>query len=178
MGVFCLRQRSFFMAKTKEQKTKAVEKGVADLKKSKTVLLVDFTGTSTGKLNEFRRAVRGAGGAFQVVKKRLLKFIFGKESIDFDPKNFQGQAGVVFSPQDVYETSSLIYKSTQGAETFRFLGGFEVQEKRFIESKEILKLGKLPSREVLLSQLVGMISAPIKMFMSVLEQKSKMVESK
>jgi large subunit ribosomal protein L10 len=148
------------------------------LKTSKTVLLVDFTGTSVNKLNDFRKIIREAGGVFRVIKKRLLKFVFGKEDIDFEPRNFEGQAGVVFSPQEVYETSSLVYKSAEETETMKILGGFDVSGKKFIEGEEIIKLGRLPSKEVLLGQLVGMISAPIKMFMNVLEQKSKMVENK
>lgn len=166
------------MAKTKEQKAKSVLEGIEGLKSSKTVLLLDFTGTPAGKLNDFRKVVRGAGGIFRVVKKRLLKLVFGKENIEFEPKNFAGQAGVVFSPQDVYETSSLVYKSTSGTETFKILGGFDIGEKKFVEGEEMIKLGRLPGREVLLGQLVGMISAPLKMFMNILEQKSKMVESK
>ncbi len=164
--------------RTKEQKIKDIERGAEDLKSSKTVLLVDFTGTPVVRLNDFRRAIREAGGVFRVIKKRLLKLIFSKEDIDFNPKDFEGQAGVVFSPEEVYETSSLVYKSTGTAETFKILGGFNVNEKKFIESEEIIKLGQLPSREILLSQLVGMVSAPIKMIMNVLEQKSKMVENK
>ena len=171
--------RIFLFMKTKEQKTRDIERGTRDLKTSKTVLLVDFTGTPTGRLNELRKVVRGTGGVFRVIKKRLLKLVFGKENIDFEPKNFEGQAGVVFSPQEVYETSSLVYKSVKGTDTFKFLGGFDVSEKKIIESEVIIKLGRLPGREVLLGQLVGMIAAPIKMFMSVLEQKSKqMVETK
>lgn len=167
------------MAKTKEQKTKSIERDVEDLKKSKTVLLVDFTGTPTGRLNDLRKVVRGAGGAFRVIKKRLLKFVFGKENIDFEPKNFNGQAGVIFSPQEILETSSLVYKGIKGTDTFRVLGGFDVGGKKFIEGEEIVKLGKLPSREVLLGQLVGMISAPIRMFLYVLNEKSKQtVENK
>jgi large subunit ribosomal protein L10 len=159
--------------KTKEQKTESVERGVEDLKGSKTVLLVDFTGTSVNKLNNFRRTVRDAGGAFRVIKKRLLKFIFGKEGIDFAPENFEGQTGVVFSPEELYETSSIVYKSIQGEKTFKILGGFDTAGKKFIESEEVIKLGQLPSREVLLSQLVGMVSAPIRMLAYVLNEKSK-----
>ncbi len=159
--------------KTKEQKIRDIERGTADLKNSKTVLVLDFTGTPVGRLNDLRRAARGAGGVFRVVKKRLLKLVFGKENIDFEPKNFEGQAGVVFSPQEVYETSSLIYKSVEGTDTFKFLGGFDIGGKKFIEGEEIVKLGRLPGREVLLGQLVGMIAAPLKMFMQALNEKAK-----
>jgi len=171
--VTSLRFRQIWHMRTKEQKNKDVEKGVEDLKGSKTVLLVDFTGTPVKKLDEFRKAVRESGGVFRVVKKRLLKFIFGGQDIGFEPKNFTGQAGVVFSPQEVYETSSAVYKSTSATDTFKILGGFDVAEKKFIESEEIIGLGRLPSKEILLAQLVGMISAPLKMLMYVINERAK-----
>ncbi|MCP6719866.1 MAG: 50S ribosomal protein L10 [Patescibacteria group bacterium] len=167
------------MAKTKDQKNKAVEQGVENLKGSETVVLVDFTGLSVNKLNDFRGQVRAIGGVFRVVKKRLLKFVFEKIGMEFDPKNFEGQTGVVFSPKDVHETASTVYKfSKQEKGSLKILGGFNIKDKAFVESAEILSLGQLPSREVLLGQLVGMLSAPLQMLLYVLDQKSKMVENK
>ena len=167
------------MAKTKEQKIKAVEQGVENLKSSETVVLVDFTGLSVNKLNDFRKQVRAIGGVFRVVKKRLLKFVFEKGGIEFDPKAFEGQTGVVFSPKDVHETSSVVYKfSKQEKGSLKILGGFSVKDKTFIESAYVVSIGKLPSREVLLGQLVGMLASPIKMLLYVLDQKSKQTVEK
>ena len=172
--------RSFFMAKTKDQKNKAVEQGAENLKSSETVVLVDFTGLSVNKLNDFRGQIRAIGGVFRVVKKRLLKFVFDKIGMEFDPKKFEGQTGVVFSPKNVHETSSEVYKfSKKSKDSFKILGGFNIKDKEFIEDKDIIRLGQLPSREVLLGQLVGMLSAPMKMLLYVLDQKSKQtVENK
>lgn len=170
----------FFMAKTKDQKNKAVEQGVENLKSSETVVLVDFTGLSVNKLNDFRRQIRAIGGVFRVVKKRLLKFIFDKIGMELDPKKFEGQTGVVFSPKDVHETSSAVYKfSKQSKSSLKILGGFNIKDKAFVENEDIIRLGQLPSREVLLGQLVGILSAPVKMLLYVLDQKSKQtVENK
>lgn len=165
------------MAKTKEQKIKSIEEGKKDLKNSETVVLLDFTGLSVNKMNEFRKKVREAGSVFKVVKKRLLKFVFESAGIEFDPKKFEGQTGVLYSPKDVQEASSLVYKfSKEEGNVLKILGGFNIREREFIDKELVLKLGSLPSREFLLSQLVGMILAPMKMLMNVLEQKSKMVE--
>ena len=165
------------MAKTKEQKNRAVEQGVENLKSSETVVLVDFTGLSVNKLNDFRGQIRAIGGVFRVIKKRLLKFVFEKSKMEFNPKKFEGQTGVVFSPKNVHETSSAVYKfSKQEKGSLKILGGFNMKDKKFVESAEILSLGRLPSKEVLLGQLVGVLSAPVKMLLYVLDQKSKMVE--
>ena len=174
------------MPKTKNQKIKAVEEGIAALNRSDNLILVDFTGLSVNKINELRGQIRAGGGIFKVIKKRLLKIIFDKQGVPFDPNKFEGQTGIVFSPKDISETSSLVYKFSQSEagppsaekKSLKILGGFNVKAKNFIESDFIIKLGSLPSREVLLAQFVGLLASPIRMFLYVLKEKSQMVETK
>lgn len=164
------------MAKTKAQKEEAVKGGIDKLKSSETVILADFTGLSVNDVNKFRRTLEAAGATFKVLKKRLLKFVFEASGITFDPKEFHGQTGVIFSTKDSLETSALAYKFSKAKETkdmFKILGGFSVKDKQFIAATDIQKLGQLPSREVLLGQLVYVLSSPIKKLLFVLDQKAK-----
>ncbi len=162
--------------KTKAQKKEQVETGVAQLEKSKTVLFTDFMGMSANELNALRRTVKEMGGKMVVMKKRLLKLALASKGIEYDPKRFEGQAGVIFSPKDAVETSGVIYKFGKpffAREIFKMLGGLNVDEKRFLSGEEVRMFGQLPPREVLLGQLVGMLAAPIRSFLFVLDQKSK-----
>lgn len=161
------------MAKTKQQKIKAIEEGLENLKHSETVILADFTGLTVNEMNAFRRILKAAGIAFKVIKKRLLKLVFEKAGMEFDPSKFEGQTGVVFSARDLVETSGAVYKLSKTKEIFKILGGFDLKEKRFVDAAEIKKLGGLPSREVLLGQLVGVLSAPLRMLMYVLNEKGR-----
>jgi large subunit ribosomal protein L10 len=161
------------MAKTKAQKLQAVKEGIEALKQSETVILTDFTGLSANEMNALRQLLRSAGAVFKVLKKRLLKFVFEKEKIEFDPEKMEGQAGVVFSKKDLAETAGLVYKFSKTKEALKILGGFDVKEKKFIEAAEIKKIGSLPSREVLLAQLLGMLTAPIRQFLFILNERAK-----
>jgi large subunit ribosomal protein L10 len=159
---------------TKAQKIKAVETGVADLQKSRSVIIADFTGITVNEINSLRRTLKSVGAIFRVVKKRLLKFVFEKEGMVFDPEKFAGQTGVIFSPKDLAETAGKVYEFAKTKkDLFKFLGGFDVKEKKFIEGAEVKRIGQLPSREVLLGQIVGMLAAPIRKFMFVLNQKGR-----
>lgn len=164
--------------KTKIQKAKAVEEGLKNFKNSETIILADFTGLKVNDLNAFRKSLKAIGIVFRVLKKRLLKIIFEHEGIDFDVKKFGGQTGIVFSSKDLTETAGIAYKFSKEKEAFKILGGFNLKEKKFVGVDFIKQLGQLPSREVLLGQLVGMLAAPIRSFLYVLSQKSKMVEQK
>lgn len=162
------------MPKTKAQKQEVVKGGAERLDKSETVILVDFTGLPVNKLNQFRRTVKETGGVFQLIKKRLLKFVFEKSGVEFNPRAFEGQTGVLFSPLGLQETASLVYKFGKTADkAMKILGGWNVKDKTFIESADVIRFGSLPSREVLLSQLVGMMQMPMKMLMHVLNEKGR-----
>lgn len=166
--------------KTKLQKQNDIQNTEKSFAANTTVVVTDFTGLSTNEITTLRKTLKALGMAFRVIKKRLLKIAFEKHGVMFDRAQFPGQAGVVFSPKDVHETASIIYKfakeKNKKEEFFKILGGFSVLEKTFIAGSEIKKIGALPSREVLLGQLVGMLVAPIRKMLFVLDQKSKMVE--
>jgi large subunit ribosomal protein L10 len=164
--------------RTKTQKQEDVKKGGEVLAKSETVVVTDFTGLSANELNAFRRTVRALGGVVLVMKKRLLKLAFAEKGLEFDPKKFEGQAGVVFSPKDIIETAGAVYKFSKPfakKNIFKILGGFEVKAKKFFEGSEIKQLGQLPAREVLLGQLAFMLTVPIKKLLFVMNEKSKKV---
>ena len=61
------------MPLTKAQKTKQIQDAAVELKKSRTLVFVDFTGTSVEGLRKLRADLRAEGATMKVVKKRLLK---------------------------------------------------------------------------------------------------------
>ncbi len=162
--------------KTKAQKKEQIETGTKELEKSETVVFTDFTGLTANDLNGFRRLVREIGGVMIVMKKRLLTLALKEKGIDFDAKKLNGQVGVVFSPKDSVETANTVYKFGKPFKTkkiFNILGGFDLKDKRFMESAEVETLGQLPSREALLGQLAFMLTVPIKKVLFVLNEKAK-----
>ncbi len=159
--------------KTKAQKAKAVEDHVAELRVSETAIVTDFTGMTANELNSFRKALRAIGGGFTVVKKRLLKLVFEKEGMTFDPKQFAGQTGVAYAPKDLVDTANTVYKFGKGKETFHILGGFNLKEKTFVSAEDVMRYGQIPGREALLGQLAFLFTVPLKKLLFVMDQKSK-----
>lgn len=161
--------------KTKQQKFKQIEEGKTLLGKSKGLIFIDFTGASMGDLTKLRRIIKEMGAKLQVVKKKLLRIIFEKEKIDFNPEQFEAQMGVIFADKDVEELAAPVYKFAKGLEKkgFKILGAYNLSAKNFIEAETVIKIGKLPSKQILLGQLVGVLAAPLKMLMYVLSEKSK-----
>lgn len=156
---------------TKKEKNSIIEKEVENFGKNRSVVFIDFTGVKTGELNNFRKAVREANGELSVIKKKLLRVAFEKAGIDFNPETFESQVGTIISPEEVFSVAGPAVKF----QSAKILGGYDLESKRFVPAEEVIMLGNLPSKEVLLSQLVGMIASPIRSFMFVLKERAKQI---
>ena len=162
------------MPLTKAQKTKQIQDAAVELKKSRTLVFVDFTGTSVEGLRKLRADLRAEGATMKVVKKRLLKIALKEAGIDFDPLQFAAQVGTVFSAGDVPGVAGAVYRFSkalaraQGKELLTVLGAYDTKERAFLDANAVIAIGKLPSRDVLLAQVVGGMSAPLRVLLYVL----------
>lgn len=168
---------------TKAQKVKIVESALEDLKKSQTLVFADFSQVKFEELRKLRMLLKTAGAKFKVVKKRLLRVMFEKAAVDFNPEQFEAQVGTVFSDKGVSDFAGIVYKFSRETlgpdkkERFKILGGFDLLAKRFMDATEVKAIGQLPPREVLLGQFMGAISAPMRAFLYLLDQKSKVTNN-
>lgn len=160
---------------TKQQKTKYVETGEALVKESKVLVFTDFTGVGVEDIKKLRATLKEIGAQFKVIKKTLMRVALKKSGIDFTPEQFDAQVGTIFSTKDISEVAGPVYKFGKDKEKtgFKILGAYDIEAKNFLDGTMVTKIGKLPSREVLLGQLVGMLASPIKSFLFVLDQKAK-----
>jgi len=169
--------------KTKAQKAQEIDSTKELLSENQSVIFADFTGVSFEHLKKLKSELKKAGATFKVVKKRLLKIAFKTLGLDFDPTQFESQVGIVAIPGDLSSGAGIAYKFSKSLakekKEFKFLGAYEIPERNFLNAEQFLAIAKLPSREVLLAQLVGVLSGPIRAFMYVLQERSKkMVETK
>ncbi|OGY57598.1 MAG: 50S ribosomal protein L10 [Candidatus Colwellbacteria bacterium RIFCSPHIGHO2_02_FULL_45_17] len=161
------------MAITRVQKENIVEEGKKDLQESGVVLFTDYKGTSVSDLGILRTTLKEANAKMKVIKKRLLKIILNDSGVNFDPTGLEGQVAAVFARGDVTDIAGPIYNFAKTHEGFAILGGVNVREKVEIPLDLIIRIGTLPSREVLIAQLVGTIAAPLRGLMYVLKGKSE-----
>ncbi len=161
------------MAITKEKKGQIVGERKDEAKDSSVLLFADFKGVKVDEMRELRTALREIGATFRVVKKRLLKIVLKDSGIDFDPSGLEGQIGVAFAKGDISEIAQPVFKFAKEHETFKVVGGVDVDDKKEIPLDTIIAIGNLPSRDVLLASVVGSIVAPLRGLMYILNEKSK-----
>ncbi|MBI2591223.1 MAG: 50S ribosomal protein L10 [Candidatus Brennerbacteria bacterium] len=160
--------------KTKAQKTEQIKQAEQLLAKSRLLVFADFTGLSVAGFQKLKKSLKTSLNIFQVVKKRLLKIAFKNQGIEFDPVQFESQVATLFSAEDLTDIAAPIYKfSKETKNVFKILGAYDLNDKKFFSADEVKFIGQLPPREVLLAQLVSMISSPLRQFLFVLNEKAK-----
>ena len=158
--------------KTRQQKEKEVQKGKELLGKAQSVLFVDFSKTPVSAIGNMKKALRDIETTYHVIKKRLLNLVLKDKGIDVDVKQFSGQVGTVFSPKDISDPAGVVFRFSKdlGNESFQLLGGFDIASQTFFGGEDIMRIGKLPSRSILIAQIAGLVKTPVTKLAYVLSQ--------
>lgn len=132
--------------------------------------LTDFTGLDVKSLTKLRQSLRDSGAEYVVGKNRLVRLALQEANLPDLGDALTGATGVVFGYTDVVAPAKVITdfaKDNADRPVFK-LG---VLERKVLGAAQISQLAKLPSREVLLSQLAGALQAPMAALVGVLEAK-------
>lgn len=166
-------QNSIFkkMALTKEKKQNNLKAIKANIEKQKSVIFVDFSKVNSKDLFSLRKILKEAGCKLQVGKKTLIRIAFGQSGFSFWNKiksSVPGQLALVFGIEDEIAPARISNQFTKTNENFKILGG--IFENRFINKERVLELASIPSRNELLSRLVGSLSSSMTSFVRVLDK--------
>ena len=169
--------------KTKAQKTEELKKAKELLDKSQALVFADFTKISAEDIRRFRAELKKAGVSYLVIKKRLLGLLFKERGMDIDLKKFKISIGTIFAPKGIDSVAGTAVKFLGGLEVpeggdkqmwvKHILAGYDMKGNVPMEGVQVIAIGKLPPREVLLAQVMGMLTAPLRSFMYLVDQKSK-----
>src|SRR3989344_3110982 len=155
------------MAFTKSQKQKIVEELKEKIGRQKSVVFFDISGVKVKDLSQLRRTMKEKNCELKVAKKTLLDIASAEKGIKTEMKKITGEIALGFGFQDEISPFQIGYKFSKEAQNVKILGG--ILEKEIIDQEKAIFLGTLPSKEGLLTKLVGSISAPISGFLNVLQ---------
>lgn len=136
------------------------------LAKSQAVVLVDFRGLTVQEATELRKNLRAAGVELRVVKNTLTRLAAHKAELTGLESFLEGPTALAFGYDDPVSPAKVLAEFAKGHKKLELKGG--VLEGRVISQDEVQALAELPSREILLGQLAGVIQAPIRNLVNVL----------
>jgi large subunit ribosomal protein L10 len=154
------------MAVTRARKKEQVEKLSADLKNVSNAVVATYTKMTVSQDYELRKALRGAGAKYQVVKNTLAELAAKGTKIEEGLKNLTGVTSIAYTTGDPVAMAKALTKYAKDTPEFTFKIG--VVEGRVISIKEIEALASMPSKEEIYSKLMFLINAPAQRLVTVM----------
>ena len=155
------------MAKV-ELKQPIVQAIADDIKDAQSVVLVDYRGLTVAQDTELRNQLREAGVIYKVCKNTMMKRAFEGTEFAGLEEYLEGPSALVVSKDDATAPARIICKFAKTAEALEVKAG--VVEGNVYDAAGINELSKVPSREELLSKLLGSLQSPITNLARVLNQ--------
>lgn len=133
-----------------------------------TVVLVDYRGLTVEQDTRLRKNLREAGCEYKVYKNTLMKRAF--EGTDFAQLDelLDGPSAIAISMEDATAPIRILNDMAKEAQTLEFKGA--VVEGNFYDVDGVKTLASIPSREELISKLLGSLQSPITNLARVLKQ--------
>ncbi|MEZ4549993.1 MAG: 50S ribosomal protein L10 [Desulfobacterales bacterium] len=141
----------------KSQKKQLVEDLHAKFEKSKIVILTDYKGLNVIKINELRRKLTDANIEYRVVKNTLLARASEDTDVAAVKDHFTGPTAIALSYDDPVAPAKVLADFAKDNDKLEIKIG--VMAGKLLDVQAIKSLSELPSREVLLSQLLSVMNA-------------------
>lgn len=155
------------MAKV-ELKQPIINKIAEEVKDAASVVLVDYRGLTVAEDTELRRTLRDAGIIYKVYKNTMMKRAFeGTEFAGLD-EYLAGPSAIAISKDDATAAARILAKFAKTAQALEMKAG--VVEGNVYDENGMKELASVPSREELLSKLLGSLQSPITNLARVLNQ--------
>ncbi len=142
-----------------------IAKYVAD---SKAIVLVDYRGLTVEQDTKLRKSLREGGVVYKVYKNTYLKRVFAGTVYEELSKHLDGPTAVAFGLEDATAPARILAEGMKTADKLEFKAG--VVDGTYYDAKGCDVIATIPSREVLISKLLGSLQSPIANLARVLKQ--------
>lgn len=143
----------------REQKAAAIEEIATNIRESQAVFAVDYRGLTVPQIGELRTRLRAADARFSVVKNTLTERAADAAEAEALKELLEGPTALTFVRGDAAAAAKALRDYARETDLVPFKGG--LMDGAALTPEDIGAIAKLPSREVLYQQLVGVVAHPI-----------------
>jgi large subunit ribosomal protein L10 len=162
------------MAKV-ELKQPVVEEIKELLNGAQAAVIVDYRGLTVEEDTKLRNQLRKENVTYKVYKNTMIRFaIQGTEFEDLG-KHLEGPTALAVSKEDATAPARILFNFSKEAKALELKAG--VIDGTYYDEKGILDIALVPSREVLLSKLLGSLQSPIANLARVIKQIAEQKEN-
>ena len=143
----------------RDQKAAVIDEIAAEIEASEAVYAVDYRGITVAQAADIRAQLRGADATLRVVKNSLTERAADKAGAEDLKVLLEGPTALAFVRGDAAAAAKVINDFARTSELVPFKGGLLNGD--VLDVDQIKSIARLPTRDVLYGQLVGMIASPI-----------------
>ena len=155
------------MAKV-ELKQPIVQEISENVKDAQSVVVVDYRGLTVDQGTKLRKELREAGVTYKVYKNTMMNFAFKGTDFESLAPVLEGPNAIAISKDDATAPARIVAKFAENAPALEIKAG--VVEGTFYDAEGMKAIAKIPSRNELLSRLLGSLQSPMANFARVINQ--------
>lgn len=155
------------MAKV-ELKQPIIQEISESVKDAQSVVVVDYRGLTVEQDTQLRRELREAGVTYKVYKNTMMNFAFKGTDYEALAPVLEGPSAIAISTDDATAPARILSKFAKNAPALEIKAG--VVEGTFYDANGMKAVASVPSREELLSKLLGSLQSPMANFARVISQ--------
>ena len=143
-----------------KKKIEQVEELAELFNNSDTIIMADYKGSSVADLSSLRKALSESSAKFKIAKNTLAKLAAEKTEKKSLANEINGPLGFILSNEDPSKLTKILFEYTKNNEIeFNITKGFV--DNQIVDESTLVKLSKLPTKEVLLAKIMGSMNSPI-----------------
>ena len=138
-----------------QEKVEAVEELKSRLNGVKAVVLTEYRGLTVQQLSDLRKQLRAVSAEYKIVKNRLARLAIASSELQGLGTHLKGPTGVIFSKEDPVAVAKAVHAFARTNQALAVKAGYV--EGQMLAPAGLKALADLPSREAIRAQLVGSI---------------------
>lgn len=150
-----------------DKKKQVVEEIKEKIESSQGIVLVDYRGLNVSEASELRKKFREANVDYKVYKNTLMRFAFKEAGLEEFNEYLTGPNAVAFGMDDPVAAAKVTSEYAKENEKLEIKAG--VVDGKIIDIEGVKSLADLPSKEVLIAQVLGGLNGPISGLVNVLQ---------
>jgi large subunit ribosomal protein L10 len=148
------------MSKVRPDKVATVDEVKSKVAGTSTAVVTEYRGLTVSQISTLRRQLRTLGADYKVFKNTLVLRAISGTSVEPIGEFLQGPTAIAFVDGDVSAVAKALRDFAKESPKLIVKGG--VTDGKLLSKKDLIALADLPSRDVLLAQLVGLLASPLR----------------
>ena len=156
------------MSASRDLKAQHIEEIKSMIQGCNGMVVVSYQGISVADDTQLRAKFRAENVQYKVLKNRLVQRALNELGIEGFDKYLEGSSAFAFANGDALAAAKIVVEQGKTVKALKAKCG--LMDGAFIDETVVTKLASIPSKEVLLAQLLGMLQSPISGFARAIQQ--------